>query len=66
MDHPDFQIDSFGKAIGMPTIKVVQDRLLPVVERLDKGFQGSKAAGFNPIDPDLQILLGGLPIVCLD
>src|SRR5512147_2799643 len=65
MDQPDFQVYAFGKAIGMPPVKVVQDGLLPILKRLDKGFQSPKAAGFDSLDPSLQLLLGALPAAVL-
>ena len=47
IEHLDFQVDAFGKAVAVPTIEVVQDALTPVVERLDKGLQGTQAGGFG-------------------
>jgi len=41
IEHLDFQVDTFGKAVTMPTIEVVQNALAPVVEHLDKRLQGA-------------------------
>ncbi len=41
IEHLDFWIDAFGKAVAVPTVEVVQDALTPIVERLDKGSQGT-------------------------
>lgn len=41
IEQLDFEIDAFGKAVAVAAIEVVQDALPPVVERPDKGLQGT-------------------------
>ena len=62
IEHLDFQVDTFGKAVTMPTVEVVQNALAPVVERLDKRLQGAQFGGFGLVLPFRQGLVGGLTI----
>ena len=36
IEHLDFQVHTFGEAVAMPTIEVVQDAFAPIVERVDE------------------------------
>ena len=62
IEHLDFQVDTFGKAVTMPTIEVVQNTLAPVVERLNKRLQGAQFGGCGLVLPFRQGLVGGLAI----
>ena len=54
VDHFDFQLDTFCKAITMPTIEVVQDTLPPVEQGFDKGLKSFETAIFYTGDPTPQ------------
>jgi hypothetical protein len=47
IEHLDLQVDTFGKAVTMPTIEVVQNALASAVERLDKRLQGAQLGGLG-------------------
>ena len=36
IEYLDFQVHTFGEAVAMPTIEVVQDAFAPIVERVDE------------------------------
>ena len=62
IEHLDFEINAFGKTIAVAAIEVVQNALPPVVERSDKGLQGTQTSRFGLGLPFAQLVGGGLAI----
>jgi hypothetical protein len=62
IDYFDFQVDTFCKTVAIPTVEVVQNTFLPVVERFDFSFESNETACFYSSDPDPQSSFGSLTI----
>ncbi len=62
LEQLEFVVKSLDKATGMPPIEIVENAVVPVMQRIDELIKAAQPRGFDLLGPALELGLGGGPI----
>ncbi len=58
----EFVVEPFDETVGMPTLEIAENPILPVVQGVDETVKTTQAGRLDLFDPELESGLGSRPI----